>query len=345
MSEPFELIRPFNRHQVSRDLYYSESPTGREWIRHSVLFILTILTTTLAGALLHIPISLLEPQIPDPTSWLGYLLYIPIYYALIVASLVYQTLSHPSVLLEGLKFSASLLTILTLHEAGHYLACRYYGVAATLPFFIPAPPLFLTGTFGAFIKIKSPIPTRRAIFDIGIAGPLAGFIPALIILIIAILTAEPDTTHFNDAVLVTHDSILSRLLAQALGVDISYIKPNPFYFASWIGLLVTCLNLMPVGQLDGGHVTYALFGTRIHKLIGSIAFAAMVMTALLGWIWYGVPSGIVYAILLFIMLRIRHPQALDETDSLGTGRILIAITTLLIFILSFVPIPITIETL
>ena len=139
-----------------------------------------------------------------------------------------------------------------------------------------------------------------------------------------------------------NDPPLLRLLAWILNVDLTSIAPNPFYFAAWIGLLVTSLNLLPVGQLDGGHLTYSLFGRLIHQGIGLSAFAGMLMLALLGWLWHHTPGGLLYVVLLFILLRLPHPQARSEADSLGPIRVAMAILTLIIFLLAFTPFPISI---
>src|SRR5215813_2996603 len=164
--------------------------TAREWQLHIGLFALTAVTAIFAGAMLMAPeVPVADPPLRTP---IDYILYLPLGYLNSVASLIQQIIHHPSLLLQGVAFASSLLSILFAHEMGHYLACRYYGVDATLPFFIPAPPLFLAGTFGAFIKIRSPIPSRRALFDIGLAGPLAGFVVALPICLIGVLTVgEP----------------------------------------------------------------------------------------------------------------------------------------------------------
>src|SRR5688572_10601622 len=173
---------------------------------------------------------------------------------------------------------------------GHYLACRYYKVDATLPYFIPAPPLFLAGTFGAFIKIKSPIPSRRALFDIGLAGPLAGFVVAVPVAVIGVLRMQPAVQAGPG--IVFNDPLLFRLLGRMLGTPLdSYALVNPYYMAAWIGLLVTSLNLMPVGQLDGGHGTFAIFGKQAHSIIGRVAFAVLAVLAVAGFVWYGSPSG------------------------------------------------------
>lgn len=283
-----------------------------------------------------------EPNVPEPTRFFEYLLYIPEYYLKATALLIMQGVTHTGLLAQGLAFSVSLLAILTAHESGHYVACRRYGVDATLPFFIPAPPLFLAGTFGAFIKIKSPIPSRRALFDIGVAGPLAGFVVAVPIAIIGILLSHPAPPPAG-ASIVFNDPLLFRMIAQVAGVHLdAYNAGNPFYFAAWIGLLVTSLNLMPVGQLDGGHATFSLFGARTHRWLGIVAFITMATLAVLGWMWHKAPSGFLYAVLLAVMLRMRHPQAGDGSETLGRARVVIALCTLLVFILSFWPFPITI---
>jgi membrane-associated protease RseP (regulator of RpoE activity) len=300
-----------------------------------------MLSTTLAGIMLAVP-QLPEPNVPEPTRFFEYLIYIPSYYLMATGQLIMQGVTHPGLLAEGVAFSVSLLMILTAHESGHYVACRRYGVDATLPFFIPAPPLFLAGTFGAFIKIKSSIPSRRALFDIGVAGPLAGFVVAVPIAIIGVLLSQPAPPPTGEAI-VFNDPLLFRLIAQVAGIHLDANNSgNPFYFAAWIGLLVTSLNLMPVGQLDGGHATFSLFGARAHKWIGTVAFLTMATLAVLGWMWHSAPSGFLYAVLLAVMLRIRHPQAGDEYAPLGRARVAVALCTLLVFILSFWPFPITI---
>jgi membrane-associated protease RseP (regulator of RpoE activity) len=261
-----------------------------------------------------------------------------------VAGYALHAFAHPQLLMQGVMFSGALLAILTAHEAGHYVACRRYGVDATLPFFIPAPPLFLAGTFGAFIKIKSPIPSRRALFDIGVAGPLAGFVVALPIAVIGILIAQPVTSQLAPEAgqtIVFGDPLLLQLIARVSGASLN-IQINAFYFAAWIGLLVTSLNLMPVGQLDGGHATYSLFGKRLHAWLGRIAFVVMALLAILGWEWYSSPSGFLYAVLLAVILRVRHPQVTNESEPLDRPRIIVAILTLLVFVLSFLPFPIKI---
>ncbi len=286
-----------------------------------------------------------EPVLESPVNALDYLLFIPAYYFGALEIYIRHAFAEPIVGLQSITFSTTLLAILSAHEAGHYFACRRYGVAASLPFFLPAPPPLLAGTFGAFIKIRSPIPTRRALFDIAVAGPLAGFVVIVIAACAAIMTAQPavplDVSTIS-SIATFNDPLLLRVLARVVNMNIANIAPNPFFFAAWIGLLVTALNLMPVGQLDGGHVTYAVFGATIHKWIARFAFVAMLVIAPLSFWWHGVPSGFLYAILLAVMLRVGHPSAMDEDEDLGTPRILLAFTTLAVFILSFLPFPLTI---
>ena len=320
-------------------------PTAREWARHTALFLLTAVTVTWAGVGFMLPFDNVEPSLAAPAAPLDYLLYVPKYFVLALAAEGAYALAHPRLIAEGLKFAAALLSILLAHESGHYVACRLYGVDATLPFFIPMPPPFMAGTLGAFIKIKSPIPSRRALFDIGVAGPLAGFLVIIPVACAALLTATPSPPLPEGAsVIIFNDPPLLRLLAGPFGVgNLEALGPNPFYFAAWIGLLVTSLNLLPVGQLDGGHAVYAVLGRRVHRYAGRAAFLSMLLLAPLGWLWHGVPSGFLYVVLLFVMLRLPHPQPLDEREALGTARTAVALATLLVFALSFIPFPLTIR--
>ena len=311
----------------------------RSWRLQAGLLLLTIVTTTLAG----VGLSATETAFTEPplSSLLDYLRYIPLVYFQFIVTLFRDLLAQPALLREGAAFSASLLAILFSHEMGHYLACRYYKVDATLPYFIPAPPMFLAGTFGAFIKIRSPIPSRRALFDIGLAGPLAGFVVATPLAVIGVLTVAP-AGPLQDHLIYFNDPLLFRLIAKLAGIPLDpNALPNPYYMAAWIGLLVTSLNLMPVGQLDGGHGIFAVFGPRAHKITGRVAFVTVAVLAVLGFWWHGSPSGFLYAVLVGIMLKVPHP-APAEMEPLGAKRIVIAIITLIVFALCFLPFPITI---
>jgi membrane-associated protease RseP (regulator of RpoE activity) len=331
MAQSFRTVDLFSRPSLK--------PTTREWRNHISLFALTIVSTVIAGLFFATPeVAPVDPPLSTP---LDYLRYIPLVYINSLIVLFKHALAHPGLFVEGLTFSTSLLAILFSHEMGHYLACRYYGVDATLPFFIPAPPLFFPGTFGAFIKIKSPIPTRRALFDIGLAGPLAGFVVALPIAIVGLLTMGKPLP-LQEGAMYFNDPLLFRGLAKIAGIHLDpNSPPNPYYMAAWVGLLVTSLNLMPVGQLDGGHGVLAVFGPRVHRVVGRIAFVTVGIVAVLGFWLHHSPSGFIYTVLLGVMLRVPHPVP-PVMEPLGQKRILIAVLTLLTFILCYWPFPITI---
>jgi len=332
ISSPSEVTR---LHSVAR-------PTARQWTLHVALLLITLCTTTICG------IMMAGPDFEGPGSpagvggFAGSLFFLPLHYLQAVVELVSFAFAHPYYLKQGLIFSGSLLAILASHESGHYLFCRYYGVDATLPFFIPQPPLLIPGTFGAFIRMKSPVPSRRALFDIGLAGPLAGFIVVVPIAFAGILTLH----HINIPPGVTpeitfNDPLLFRLIARIFRIDLDNSAVNSFYFAAWVGLLVTSLNLMPVGQLDGGHGSFAVFGQRAHYWIGRVVFVSVIALSVFGWLWYGTPIWFLYVILLAVMLRVRHPQP-EHMEPLGPLRMAIGILTLIVFALCFLPVPITI---
>jgi len=320
-------------------------PTLRQWLLHVALFVATGITTTISGIIWcagpEVDAAAAAPAQSGGAS--DSILLIPWYYLRGIVGLAWQALTHPAVLAPGVKFSASLLAILTAHEFGHYFLCRYYGVDATLPFFIPQPPGLLPGTFGAFIKMRSPVPSRRALFDIGLAGPLAGFLVIIPIAFAGVLTLQHgNITTGESGVLIFNDPLLFRLIARAFKIDLDSGVLNSFYLAAWVGLLVTALNLMPVGQLDGGHGTFAAFGKIAHHWIGRVAFVTMVALSVLGYLWHGSPSGFLYVVLLAVMLRVRHPQP-EQMEPLGALRIGIWIITLTVFALCFLPFPITIS--
>lgn len=326
------------------DVYYL--PTPREWLRHAALFIFTLCTSTLSGLMLLAgEVEVKEPSAPRHA--LEWIVYPVVYYVNFIWAYIAHAVAAPHLIVESLSFSATLLSILAAHEAGHYLACRRYRIPATLPFFIPAPPPLLAGTFGAFIKIRAPIPSRRALFDVAVAGPLAGFAVIICATLAALLTARPaaalDDATLASGYIVFNDPLLFKMMAWLMRVDVAHIAPNPFYFAAWIGSLVTALNLFPVGQLDGGHTTYAVFGRTAHAWIARVAFCCMLIIAPLGFFLYGAPSGILYLIFLAVLLRFGHPNTMDEGETLGARRIVIAILTLLVFALSFLPFPVSIH--
>lgn len=326
----------------------SSSVTLRIWIKHFLFLLLTFFTTTVAVNVYPFgKIGFLSDF--DPQTWTEFfdiIPLLPIYYAKFVVNLIHIVFTNSEYLLYGLKFSLSFLFILACHEAGHYIACRLYKVEASLPFFIPTPPLVGIGTLGAFIKILSPLPSRRVTFDIGVAGPIAGFIALIPIAILSFMTMEYSNQQFsmeNFSGIIFSDPLLLKGFAYIFSQNLNLIiEPNPFYIATWFGLLVTALNLIPSGQLDGGHAVYAVFGKKVHNLTGKIAFVVMVIFSICGWYFYNSPSAILFTILLGIMMRIRHPEPLDDTP-LDFKRKVIAFLTLIIFVLCFVPFPIQIQ--
>ncbi len=335
--------------QFTRVFYFEHERqpiTVRVLLRHGGLLLLTFITATIAGTLYPFG-SLGIFAEGDPQTWpqlLQFLLLLPGQYILTLITAASLLLTDTAVLAHGLSFSLSLLFILVCHEMGHYIACRIYRVDATLPFFIPTPPMIgPAGTFGAFIKILSPIPSRKAVFDIGVAGPIAGFIALLPIAVIGVLTTRPAPPEViaNYSGIIFSDPILMQLIAAAAGIDLSASYRNAFFYAAWIGLLVTALNLIPSGQLDGGHAIYAVFGKAVHFWTGRIAFVVMAALSILGMVYFNSPSGFLIAILLGVMMRIPHPQPWDESP-LDIKRKLIAVFVLAIFVVSFLPFPIKI---
>jgi membrane-associated protease RseP (regulator of RpoE activity) len=237
-------------------------------------------------------------------------------------------------LLAGLPYALWVLLILGAHEMGHYLACRYYRIPATLPFFIPGPPPL--GSFGAVIRIRGLIPHRRALFDIAAAGPLAGFAIALPVLLAGILTAE----RFTPGEQIgggLGPPLLLFFVGPLLDSDAA-LHVNSLFGAGWVGMLVTSLNLFPVGQLDGGHAAYAL-SRRLHRFTAGMAIIILLAHMAAQTVLYSqFPSDLVWFLIL-LWMRDRHPRLLDESGRLGIGRKLIAILLLLIFFLSFIPVP------
>ncbi|RMF66910.1 MAG: site-2 protease family protein [Calditrichaeota bacterium] len=238
---------------------------------------------------------------------------------------------------EGLWYSTAIISILLAHEMGHYLMCRKYGIQATLPFFIPSPFIGLNpfGTFGAVIRMESTIPSRKALFDVAVAGPLAGLaltIPAIYFGVQ--LSQIVDATARSEGTMYLGESFLFTQLSNlAIGKlpETKDVMLHPLAYAGWAGLFVTALNLLPIGQLDGGHVVYALFGRR-HSWIAMVAlvgFGGITVFLYRGWI---------LLLLLLIWFGHKHPPTMDERP-LDAGRIAIGLFTLAIFFLSFTPEP------
>ncbi len=245
-------------------------------------------------------------------------------------------LLDPQIIFLSILYAVVLLGILLGHELGHFLTCRYYNIDATLPFFIPWPPPSLIGTMGAFIKIRSPITRKRHLFDIGVAGPLTGFILAVPTLLVGLSLSKVVAPLPKEGGFVLGEPLLlkifSSLLFRGVPPDSDMIL-HPIAFAGWVGILVTALNLFPIGQLDGGHVFYALLGKKSRKYSRYI-LAVFIFMGIFFWIGW-----LVWALLISFM-GLKHPRILDEDTPLSPRRKVIGIAVLLIFILSFIPDPI-----
>lgn len=247
--------------------------------------------------------------------------------------------SQPMFYVRGLWYSLTILAILGCHEMGHYLACLRYGVVATRPYFLPAPVL-LTGTLGAFIRIKSRIPNKTALFDIGIAGPLAGFVIAVPALFIGLLLSRVDHLPADQSGLIElGEPLLFKFAAWLIWGQVAdgySINMHPMAFAAWFGLLATALNLFPIAQLDGGHISYAVLGAR-STIITIIMVGVAVALSFFSSSW------IAWTVLLLVMiftLGPRHPPTLYDDEPLDQGRVLLAAVAMIILVLCFTPAPI-----
>jgi membrane-associated protease RseP (regulator of RpoE activity) len=266
---------------------------------HILLFILTLLSTLSAGAM-----------------WAGV-----------------NLLQEPGKIYRGLPFALSLMIILLSHELSHYFTSKKHGVKATLPYFIPAPTII--GTFGAFIKMKSPIATRKSLIDIGASGPIAGFIVSLIAVVIGLSMSKVVPVPQTEGGLNLGDSILFSFLSNIiLGVvPASHdILLSPVAFAGWIGFFVTSLNLIPVGQLDGGHIAFALLGEK-HVFLSNFLIVVMIPLGLLLW------EGWIFWAILLLILGLRHPPIVYWEVPLDNKRRFIGWLSIIIFVLTFIPIP------
>lgn len=269
---------------------------------HVVLFLATVATTIAAGAL---------QQGVNP-------------------------LINPGGLVKGIPFSFTLLLILGTHEMGHYIMSRRHHLNVTLPYFIPAPPFpFIVGTFGAFIRIRSPIQDKRALLDVGCAGPLTGVVVAIPVILVGLKLSTVKIIPGGGEGLALGEPLLFQILSWVvlgpLGPDQNVIL-HPVAFAGWIGLLVTALNLIPVGQLDGGHVAYALFPSQ-HRLISYTCLFLLLASGLLFW------GGWLFWALLLYLLGLKHPPPAYDWVPLDRRRKILGVVTFLVFILTFTPAP------
>jgi membrane-associated protease RseP (regulator of RpoE activity) len=297
----------------------------RVWI-NGLLFVLTVISTLFVGSLYS------DTGLVIDSAW---------------------DLLRPSNLIKGLPFAATLLGILAAHEFGHYFAARYHKVAVTLPYFIPMPLTF--GTLGAFIQLKEPIPDRRKLFDIGVAGPLAGLVLAVPLLFIGLASSEVAVPPPGVPLLLEGNSIL---YLTAKWLTFGEILPDPatgrdvfmnqITFGAWIGMLVTALNLLPVGQLDGGHTVFAMFGRKARYAnlvtvalltVFAVAGLPFVQNLLPGLSTIGYSGWFLWLFLIVAMIGVEHPPALDDVTTLDARRRIIGFIVIVIFVLTFVPVP------
>jgi uncharacterized membrane protein YqaE (UPF0057 family) len=303
----------------------------RYWL-HILLLLLTIFTTLVVGSHFQYNFAHQQPALADEDS--SSIPFFPI-------DLVWH---HPSRLLLGIPFSASLMLILLAHEMGHYLYCVHYGVDATLPFFIPFPTLI--GTMGAFIRIRSPIRSRTALFDIGIAGPIAGFVVACGVLLVSlgfsqVAPALPDAT---DAQFIRYPLIftLAQHLLISVGVlhgavstlPFSRLLLHPMAFAAWGGMFATSLNLLPGGQLDGGHIVFSI-APQAHRFVSRVVILILIPMAV--YVWAG---WLVWAVLLEIS-SFRHPHV-GEWPKVSGKRLGLAAFALLMLVVTFTREPVSV---
>jgi membrane-associated protease RseP (regulator of RpoE activity) len=273
--------------------------TRKKLLLHLILFIVTFFTTVLAGAL--------QSGV--------------------------NILAEPGKIYKGLPFSLTLMSILLAHELSHYVASRKHNVQATLPYFIPAPTLI--GTFGAFIKMKSPVTTRKALLDIGISGPLAGFIISLIVSVMGLSFSKVVPVQETKEALSLGDSLLFSTLSQLIldyQPGVQDVLLHPVAFAGWIGFFVTSLNLLPIGQLDGGHVAYALFGER-HSYFSKLLIPVLFLLGIFLWEGWAI-----WAIVLLI-LGLKHPPIYYSEIPLDGKRRFLGWLGFFIFLITFIPEP------
>jgi membrane-associated protease RseP (regulator of RpoE activity) len=307
-------------------------PVKSRWGLNLVLLVLTLFTTMMAGALLRGVDPLDTAFVPMGGAWFP----------------VPTTVDWQAMVL-GAPFALALLGILLVHEMGHYLAARRHRVRVTLPFFIPFPAYFsLVGTLGAFIRLKGPIMSRSVLFDIGAAGPLASFVVSIPVVFIGLALSgpvpgeaapmTPFLIHFAGEAIGIGDGLLFRSAAVLFFGDEVGTRPillHPLAFAGWLGLFVTALNLLPFGQLDGGHILFSVMG-RAQRHVGRLFLLCLIPLGMLWWGWWFWGG----AVLFLSRGRIEHPPVLGGLRPLGRHRRALAWMTFAIFLLTFAPVPV-----
>lgn len=296
-----QMIEPVELEEEVEPSFFSK------WTLPVSLFLVTIFTTLWAGAY-----QVYNGPVRGPLNFL---------------------LASPEALWQGIPFAGALLFILTTHELGHYLLSKIHRVPASLPLFIPGPPHFI-GTFGAIIRVRGPILSRRALFDIGVAGPLAGFVVAVIVLVVGLsLSTVVDRTatfglHLGEPLLL---QFMSWIVIGPLSPEADVVL-HPIGFAAWFGLFVTSLNLLPIGQLDGGHVAYALWGRR-QRTMALVFLPILLILGFYGW------SGWFLWAFMAGLWGVGHPPVMDSHVPLGRNRTIVGWIALGVFVVTFAPVP------
>lgn len=273
-------------------------------------------------------------EVKKSKKWINILLLIVTIFTTLIAGAALSgvnPISPISNLLKGIPFSITIMLILGGHELGHYFAAKKNNVEATFPYFIPAPHLI--GTFGAVIKMKSPIKDKNSLVEIGASGPIVGFILSTIALHIGLSLSK--TVPFQGEGLLLGDSILlyffTKLYFPAVEEGFEILL-HPIAFAGWIGYFVTAINLLPIGQLDGGHISYALFQSK-YRFIAYITFALIMVG---GFLWLG---WIIWGIVIALIVRFKHPPPLDNISEITSRNKIIGYISFVIFLITFIPNP------
>jgi membrane-associated protease RseP (regulator of RpoE activity) len=298
-------------------------PHGRLWVQLTLLA-LTVVSTTFAGGCHYFNFTIDLAKAAEVAE---------------NAQPITTIFAQPMFWIHGLWYSLTILAILGCHEMGHYVACLRYNVMATRPYFLPAP-VILTGTLGAFIRIKSRIPNKTALFDIGIAGPIAGFVVAVPALFLGLWMSRIDQLPADQSSLIElGEPLLFKFAAWLVWGSVAdgyTINMHPMAFAAWFGLLATALNLFPISQLDGGHIAYSIFGRR-STIVSMVMIVAAVGLTFVSSSW------IVWTALTVIMMFVlgpHHPPTLDDEEPVDNSRRLLAVVALIILVLCFTPAPI-----